>query len=287
MTNKFFGFVSILTFLALFADAKASNSGSCAPVDANENPIGNCTWTLEGDTLKFSGQGPMRDYKAYQAPWYEERKSITSVEIAVGITSIGKYSLFQTNITDLYIPASVEKINGCSQMSALENVVFEEGSKLTEIGSGAFMYDTKLKKLILPEGVEFLGNNILAASRVEALVLPDSLFINENGLVSMTFTNVAKIYCSEQNAAKCEEYFKTAIDCYKHDGSGKCYQRPLSEGATLGIYEKFGNEYYVDGRFYEKPQDIGTPNHIKKRIYTIDEANQVAGKTNTFSIRYR
>ena len=48
------------------------------------------------------------------------------------------------------------------------------------------------------------------------------------------------------------------------------------------------NQYLVGGKYYAKLSDIGTPNYIKKRIYTIDEANRVAKPTgNTVRIKYR
>jgi len=38
---------------------------------------------------------------------------------------------------------------------------------------------------------------------------------------------------------------------------------------------------------YASIDDLLKGKYLPKRIYTIDEANQVAGKTNIFSIRYR
>ena len=53
------------------------------------------------------------------------------------------------------------------------------------------------------------------------------------------------------------------------------------------FYQKDGKEYFYNNRWYASPNDIGTTNHIKKRIYTINEANAVAGKVNSVKIRYR
>ena len=56
----------------------------------------------------------------------------------------------------------------------------------------------------------------------------------------------------------------------------------------LKTYEKFGNQYYSNGKFYNSFNDIGTPKYIKKRIYTIDEATKVSKETgNTFKLRYK
>ncbi len=52
----------------------------------------------------------------------------------------------------------------------------------------------------------------------------------------------------------------------KYDSLG--YKTVYQDGKKVGIFDPNGNPY-------------------QRRIYTIDEANRVAGKTNTFSIRYR
>ena len=45
--------------------------------------------------------------------------------------------------------------------------------------------------------------------------------------------------------------------------------------------------YFYNNKWYSSPNDILNDNHIKKRIYTVDEANKVAKKTNTFKIKYK
>ena len=43
----------------------------------------------------------------------------------------------------------------------------------------------------------------------------------------------------------------------------------------------------ADAKTYASLDDLASGNHIVKRIYTIDEANEVAGKVNSVKIRYR
>ena len=67
-------------------------------------------------------------------------------------------------------------------------------------------------------------------------------------------------------------------------------ENTYDENLNLLYTEEF---LYVDGQeitdHYKKTVNESSNSESKpvKRIYTIDEANQVAGKTNTFSIRYR
>lgn len=65
---------------------------------------------------------------------------------------------------------------------------------------------------------------------------------------------------------------------------GKCNSveacQDLAQKASAGTFVS-------DGKFYNSLNDFISGNYDKKRIYTIDEANTVAGKTNSFKIRYR
>ena len=166
-------------------------------------------------------------------------------------------------------------------MPELTSVTFEDGGNVY-IDGAVFQLTPKLTSVQLPNDIRFLGYNNFTGSSLQDLVLPDSFFRQDGsiGLSDMALKNGMTIYCSEENQGRLENYLKTATAYAPGE------YLPL-EGITLKTYQKRGNEYYVDGKFYQSPQDIGTPNYIKKRIYTIDEANQVAGKTNTFSIRYR
>ena len=45
--------------------------------------------------------------------------------------------------------------------------------------------------------------------------------------------------------------------------------------------------FIANGKFYTSLDDWLYGNHVKKRIYTIEEANKVAGDRNTVTIRYK
>ena len=96
----------------LTGQAKAATSGTCGE---------NLTWTLDSKgTLTISGTGEMDDYKNYSSSdnkeplfHYIERMTdinIKSVIINYGVTSIGNYAFKGCNITNVYIPDSVNYI---------------------------------------------------------------------------------------------------------------------------------------------------------------------------------
>ena len=62
--------------------------------------------------------------------------------------------------------------NGCTK---LRKVVFEEGSALKEIGAKAFAYCISLKRILLPEKLEVIGEKAFECSRLEEITLHDAL----------------------------------------------------------------------------------------------------------------
>jgi len=268
--------------LVLSFNANASSSGDCGAFDEQTQTYDDCHWSLDDDGhLKIWGTGNMENYtRTKNAPW---GTNVNQVEIE-GITSIGTYAFLGSKITQINVPSSVMYLqDGAFQsMPELTSVTFEDGGNI-HIAGAVFQYTPKLTSVQLPNDIRFLGYNSFSQSSFQTLIFPDSLF-KQDGTIGLSpdgaLKNGMTIYCSEENQERLENYLRTA----KTYVSGESL--PI-EGMTLKTYQKRGNEYYVDGKFYQSPQDIGTPNYIKKRIYTIDEANKVAGDKNRVSIKYR
>ena len=118
--------------------ADVPTSGTCGK---------NATWSLSGGTLTISGSGPMDNYALDNydslAPWDNQRKSITSVVIDNGITSIGDYAFRECDsLTSANIPDSV-----------------------ISIGFSAFTNCSNLTSITIPDSVSSIGNNSLTGRR--------------------------------------------------------------------------------------------------------------------------
>ena len=127
-----------------------------------ETPIesGSCgdsaIWELYSDgTLKILGSGAMTNFTSATAvPWYDYRKSITSIEIGKDITSIGVYA-FRGAVN-------------CT------SVTFEEGSQVASIGGNAFYYMSKLEEITLPDSVTSIGNYAFGYdAKLSKVYIPD------------------------------------------------------------------------------------------------------------------
>ena len=87
--------------------------------------------------------------------------------IAKGLSPLVKSVIIDKNITTI----GDEAFSGSS---ALKKVIFEEGSKLTSIGTSAFAY-SNLSEITIPEGVESIGNYCFMATSIERINIPGTL----------------------------------------------------------------------------------------------------------------
>ncbi len=237
--------------------------------------------------LKIEGTGDMQSYTRKGegiAPWknpdhpgagHNSAPSIAKVTIGEGITSIGGRAFEDMEyVTSVSLPEGLKKIGKEAFLSCGFSQI-ELPESLETIGMYAF-YATQLSDVKLPENLQkidyYAFGYILPLSDV---IIPDNVNIAQRAFTTEggSVTYIQNVYCSEVNsscqALKNEAVMADKVQFYKSDGSG----------------------YFSGNRWYQNLQDIGTPNHIKKRIYTIDEAETVLksiGKDHvSFRIRYK
>ncbi len=113
--------ILLLSLLSINVSAVEVINGSCGD---------NVEWSLSGDTLTITGNGKMKDYKGgYQ--WENNCKSIKTIVIKDGVTSIGSYAFsICDNVKNIYIPKSVIYINDNAFLDCYSlRKVFYSGSK--------------------------------------------------------------------------------------------------------------------------------------------------------------
>ena len=100
--------------------------------------------SLNGDsetyTLTIKGQGKMQDFAANMIPWKDYSQKVTSVIISEGVTYIGARAFSGMPLTNLTIPANVERIGTEAARSAEAVTIL--GMKTT-FGNGFKMYPFK------------------------------------------------------------------------------------------------------------------------------------------------
>jgi len=201
-------------------------------------------------------------------------KSSTPISIPSSISELGYYSFNGVCAPEIVIPNSVQTI-GTDAFSWSGINKIEIPDSVTSIHGWAFRGSTLLTDLIIPDSVTNIGYTALSA-------LPNlkTLTIGENTTFGAIFIDPStqqisispdlKIYCTG-DTAKCDANLEAAG--YPELKSIKATTKQVN-GVTY-VYDNKGKLVTTSGKRKEK------------RIYTIDEANIVAGNVNSVKIKYR
>ncbi|MBE7076727.1 MAG: leucine-rich repeat domain-containing protein, partial [Clostridiales bacterium] len=100
---------------------------------------------------------------------------LTEILIPEGVlTSSGMNGL--PNLITLSFPSTLTSFTWTKNNPKLENVIFAEGIKITEIPAGAFENCESLKQISIPEGVESIGGDAFyRCTSLESINLPTTL----------------------------------------------------------------------------------------------------------------
>ncbi len=287
--------------LGLFASFNANAWEACG-TDAKGNTA-NCEYQIIDGTLTIRGTGDNGNigywYSSaqddYVQPWKD--KGVKNVVIEDTIKNLGSYAFSQIKSQNpITIPNSITTIGYNAFFLADTSEVIIPDS-VTDISSAAFNWSS-IKKIDIPDSVQVLGG--FRATNLVDVVVPDSverihnvafshcrklqtLTIGENTQLGDIFRDIVddgeivvtditnlKIYCTG-DVAKCDANLEAAG--YPQLKSQKATTQKIN-GVTY-VYDASGKLVTTSGKRKEK------------RIYTIDEANAVAGKTNSVKIRYR
>ena len=310
--------------LILSFNAHAQTSGSCAPLDENDQPIGSCQWSLNGDTLTISGTGPMKDYSTLtqngfattDAPFNDRNSDkdtgslyqIKNIVIENGITNIGNnFMAGALHVENLQMADSVKSIGEQSfYLSAWEvdHPTLSLSKNLESVADyGLYGWQTEIElpntlkslglaslsglqntSIIIPDSMESISSSAFegySASKLTSLVLPQKL-IDENGLDINALCNskISTLYCPQGKETFCADYVNSAKT------QSSCYGGSVAEDLSYETYRKEGDRYILGNQPYKSIADFYNNKPIR-RIYTIEEANFVAGDKNRVSITYR
>ena len=172
------------------------------------------TWNLTEDgVLTISGSGEMYDYSIDEknyAPWYEQRKSITALQIDNNVTSIGDCAFYGCTMPTVSLPTNLKRIgNRAFESSSLTAVEIPEG--VTEVGKEAFASNGSLKKVSLPSTLKSISEGMFRYSKY--------LFDVEFSTGLVTIEDYAFYSCYELNSVVIPEGV-TSIGDYAFTGCG-------------------------------------------------------------------
>lgn len=309
--------VFILGSMAIIAISHAAMADeNCCNADCS------CQWERQGTavSIKAIGNDVVMDDWSQSGPWGTDITSVTiegnfdtlgarafknattleSVDIKGSIKNINNAAFHNTALTQLDLPDGLETIarEAFSKNSQLEHVTIPD--TVTSIGAWAFQHSA-IKEMEIPNGVEEIGSGAFHdCTSLEKLTIPDSVeTFSYDDLVGygdwghLTFAdgNLKELIISSD---KLEMYKNaggnipnlTAIHCI--DGADKCRAVLDTLGISVPTVDRATKMVEnSDGSYTVQNYDGTLAGYKGKRIYTVNEANNVTGKKNTLKIRYK
>ena len=186
-----------------------------------------------------------------------------------GLETIGNYAFPNSQLTDVVIPNSV------TNLSAYAFGVGEAGWNGAQISN---LYCSEAQQAGCEAALAFRGDN----ATVTVYEIKDGLYFLDGAYYSSA-DNMQKDVLAQKNATgesfACDDLAQCKADVLKRKGYCK------DESDCLAMAKS--NVINYKNKSYASIDDLFSGNYIPKRIYTIDEANQVAGDKNRVSIKYR
>ncbi|WP_338822878.1 leucine-rich repeat domain-containing protein [Mycoplasmopsis felifaucium] len=179
-----------------------------------------CKKTVEnntGLTFKYDDQTKTYFVSGVNRIKFDEKNPVVISELVIpsvwdgkAVAAISSEVFYGLNtLTKVTIPSSIQTIGTAAFKDAknLKEIIFEEGSKLSNIGEAAFQGCTSLEKITMPESLQYIGNNAFKdcnGAKFELTITGENkLFIGSN-----VFQNVSdsfKIIFSKINEDKINE----------------------------------------------------------------------------------
>jgi len=213
-----------------------------------------------------------------------------------------------SQLTEVSIGNGITVLSGNAFKGAtnLQKISFSEDSALQEIGAWAFE-NTQIKSIVIPSSVTHIGRDAFQnASQLQAILFEGTL----DDTTWRAFMNTsAKVYCKTD--ANCEGQGSN-VQYYEKDETTGIYHtlsddkyfisadflvadqnrdkacKDLGECEAIIAAAAQNKSFMVKGKLYNSLNDWLSGNYVKKRIYTVEEANKVSKPTgNTFKVRYK
>ncbi len=261
-----------------------------------------CTARLEGTNLTITGTGEMEDYGWYKsegvyvttAPWGNTPKGNTEItDITIdGITrvgnsaflgatnlenitfsdsvlEIGANALHSSGLTHLELPANLKVLEGGSiqNIKSIDNIIIPDS--VETIGDAVFNHWTSIESIVIPDSVKTLGHHVFSScDNLKSIVLGDG--VTSINIKSFSGT-LAYIYCQDTAERSCQDL----IGGNNPEALGKLKRYTVDSNGKIKVGSKT----------YDSFDDL--PKYVLRRIYTLKEALEAAGKVNSVKIRYR
>ena len=153
----------------------------------------------------------------------------------------------------------------------ITNIVIENG--ITSVGLNAF-YQTNAETVSLPNSLKYIAPSAFQATKITDIVIPNSVEVV--GYHALSELSLKSLTISDKTIFPIEDYSDYELKLFDY-----------SDLSELKIYCTGDIQKCNDNLKNGGYENLKSNFKAKRRIYTLDEANRVAGKKNRVSIKYR
>lgn len=161
-------------------------SGQLDQLDYDGQPLSTIYWSLDSEnTMRIWGDNVRYEPENILASDQQRQEFRAAASLATkaiveeGITAIGDneeggglFDKYFTQLTEVSLPYSLQRIDGFNECPLLSKISFLNGSSATMIGMYAFRNCSSLKSFTIPESVTFLGDGAFRGTQIRELTIP-------------------------------------------------------------------------------------------------------------------
>ncbi len=239
---------------------------------------------------------------------FHAMSSLKSIDLPNSVKEIKRFGIGNSALTDVNISEGLTKI-GESAFCGIKAENFVVPAGVTEISERAFTAENGAENWAWKTtGIKNLYCTAEMKEQCEAALSYASSQNALDDIKVIEYESNGGVYILKDNEGN-ETYYLSADDMKKGDTASSAEEkaeyvcadtlsnckkqalisRGICSGADCDVLVASDGNYMLkyNGKTYQSLNDLLKGNYDVRRIYTIEEANFVAGKTNTFSVRYR
>lgn len=258
------------------------------------------------------------------APWKEYVQTVTNIEVSEGVTRLGQaVAMGFEHVTNVSLPSTLESLGESAFNRAYGLTQINLPNSLKQLDEGAF-WGSGLTSVVLPDSVTVVGKSAFKANQnLQAVIIPDTVqtvgsnafaltttvYCPSAGLCTGKGTENVVTYDKQGGVYMIGDKYYTSLENMQNDISrasndttdytcgtnlNECKRAVLEakgicQGSACDTFIQSDGQYMLKfgGKTYQSINDLLKGNYDRRRIYTVEEANFVAGERNTVTIRYR
>ena len=223
---------------------------------------------------------------------FNRTSSLAHIDFPPSLTSIGESAFWGGGLTSVVVPDTITTIEEGTfdNIPTLTSVVIPDS--VTSIGNVAFAYTPALENLVIPDSVTSISETAFMQSAAVIYCAASSPCEGKGSENIVPYEKQGGVYILDGKYYLTGADMANGTECKK--ALGECKRdvleaKGICQGSACDTFIQSDGNYMLkyNGKTYQSINDLLKGNYDKRRIYTIEEANFVAGDKNRVSIKYK